>query len=65
MPKVPPLVTSAEAATIIGRDVRTIHRLVERGDLQPATKLPGIRGAFLFRREDVERLAGKTQAGAA
>lgn len=35
---------------------RWIARLVERGDLTPAHKLPGPTGAYLFELADVEAL---------
>lgn len=52
------LIGVAEAAEIIGRDKRTVHRMVARGELEPASKLPGLRGAFVFRRADVEAKRG-------
>lgn len=51
------LVTTVEAAKISGKSWRTVIRLVERGQLKPAQKLPGLRGAFLFNREDIVALA--------
>lgn len=58
MPTIPSLlVTTVQAAEITGKSWRTIIRLVERGQLTPAQKLPGLRGAFLFDRADVEALA--------
>lgn len=57
------LITTAQAADILGRSHRTIHRAVASGDLVPALTSPGGRfGAFLFRREDVERLASERVA---
>lgn len=51
------LIGSTEAARILGRSPRTIHRLVEAGELTPAVVAPGgFAGAFLFRRADVEAL---------
>lgn len=50
------LLTTAEVARIVGRSVPTIHRWVESGRLPTARKLPGIRGARLFRRSDVDAL---------
>lgn len=54
-----PLIGTAEAARILGGvSHRTVHRLVESGDLTPAMTAPGgPSGAFLFNRADVERLA--------
>lgn len=38
---------------------REVVRLVERGDLKPAAKLPGRTGAMLFNPADVDALAGE------
>ncbi len=62
------LIGSAEAARILDKSPRTIHRLVTAGTLEPALVAPGgFAGAYLFRREDVEalRVAQATKAGAA
>lgn len=56
------LVTSAEASVLLGKSVSTISRLVKRGTIQPTAKLPGLRGAFLFNRADVEALAKEKAA---
>ena len=50
------LVTAAEAALMKGKSPRTILRLVDRGALVPAMKLPGGTGAYLFDRSHVEAL---------
>lgn len=50
------LITTATVAQMLYKDVSTISRMVARGDLVPAVKVPGKRGAYLFRRSDVERL---------
>jgi predicted site-specific integrase-resolvase len=50
------LIGSAEAATILSVDQATISRWVANGTLTPATKLPGLSGAFLFHRTDIEKL---------
>jgi DNA-binding transcriptional MerR regulator len=57
MPNVEQLLPTSEAASILQCDVRTIHRLVRRGQLTPTLKAPGLRGAYMFRRADVEALA--------
>ena len=62
MPQTPDLLPTAEVASIYGCDVRTVHRLVERGRLTPAIKAPGKRGALLFRRADVLALAVEVAA---
>ena len=50
------LVSTAEAAQMLNRHVRSIHRLVQTGELVPVAKIPGRTGAYLFRRGDVEAL---------
>jgi hypothetical protein len=51
------LIGSSEAAQLLGKSSRTVHRLVESGVLVPAMTAPGgAAGVFLFRRTDVERL---------
>lgn len=62
MPTTPDLLTAAEVARIYGCHVRTVHRLVERGDLPVAVKAPGLRGAKFFRRADVLALAAARAA---
>lgn len=55
------LLTAREVAEVLGESVSTITRLAQTGDLKTAAKAPGLRGARLFRRADVERLAAKRQ----
>ncbi|MHA7275339.1 helix-turn-helix domain-containing protein [Arthrobacter sp. Hz1] len=50
------LVTTAEAAKLLKTNVRSIIRKVERDELKPERKLPGIRGAYIFRVEDIHAL---------
>lgn len=52
----PDLLTAPEAGAIIGRSGRTVIRMAEAGKLPVAQKLPGVNGAYLFRRSDVEAL---------
>ena len=52
------LLTSEEARAELGVDRSTLHRRVRRGDITPARKLPGLRGAFLFTRAEIERAKG-------
>lgn len=52
-------VPTAEAARVLGVSVWSIRRLIERGELEPTAKLPGLRGAYLFDRADVDRLAAE------
>lgn len=57
--------TTMEVAILLGRSARTVHRLVDAGDLAPAQKLPGPNGAYLFRRDDVERIVSERSGSAA
>lgn len=50
------LVGTAEAAQILGKDVSTVARWVRLKKLSPVAKLPGLTGARLFNRSDVEAL---------
>lgn len=52
------LIGSTEAARLLGKSPRTVHRMVEAGTLVPAMTAPGGRaGVYLFKRADVEALA--------
>ena len=51
------LLTAAQAAERLNLSRRQIHRLVESGALPEAHRNPGVTGARLFRRSDVEALA--------
>lgn len=60
------LISSPEAARIIGRSSRTIHRLVDSGELIPVSRVSaGPNGAYVFHRADVERIAGQFKPRAA
>lgn len=62
MTNTPDLIGTAEAAGILGKSPRTVHRMVESGVLTPVVIAPGgAAGAYLFARADVERV----KAGAA
>jgi DNA-binding transcriptional MerR regulator len=50
------LVTTQQAAEIAGKNIRTIHRLVDAGTLTPVIKVPGKTGAYMFRRADITAL---------
>lgn len=51
------LIGTAEAAQILRKSHRTVHRLVEAGALTPVLTAPGgFKGAYLFSRADVEAL---------
>ena len=52
-----PTIPAADAARILGVSVHTVGRYARRGVLVPVMKAPGLRGAYLFDRRDVERLA--------
>lgn len=58
----PDLIPTAEAAVLLGVSVWTLHRWVEAGRLSEAAKLPGIRGARLFNRADVEALCAAAKS---
>lgn len=48
------LLTSAQVAAILGKSIRTVHRMANDGTLPTALRLPGQTGAVLFTRADVE-----------
>ncbi len=50
------LLTSTQAGVVIGKSGRTVLRKMQSGEIEPVTRLPGTKGAFLFKRADVERL---------
>ena len=54
MQPMPPLRTSAEAASALTVDRATVTRWVQSGRLVPALKLPGLRGAYVFTDEAIE-----------
>ena len=58
----PDLVTTAEAAQMLGVSVATVNRRADKGEIPVAAKAPGKRGARLFRREDVQALAKERAA---
>lgn len=51
------LLTSSQAGYILGKSVRTVARMADRGELPVAQRLPGVNGSRLFRRDVVEQLA--------
>lgn len=52
------LIGSAEACSLLGDiDRSTLTRWVQLGRIEPAMRLPGPNGAYLFRRADIEALA--------
>lgn len=57
MPIEPSLIGSAEAAAILGKSQRTIHRMAKAGILPIAMTAPGgYVGVHLFDRAEVERV---------
>jgi hypothetical protein len=58
------LLSSAEARQILALSQSTFSRLVLKGDLKAAHRHNGPRGAYVFRRTDVEELAAKRAASA-
>ena len=59
------VIGTAEAAKMLGKSHRTVHRLVEAGALVPVMTAPGgFKGAFLFKREVVEQIKSEREAAA-
>lgn len=58
-------VTSATACSWLGIDRSTLIRWVQDGRIVPAFKYPHRNGAYLFDRDDVERIAAERAAAAA
>lgn len=56
------LVSTAEAAEIIGRSIATVNRFVREGLLAPAMQYPGSTGARMYHRADVEALRAEVTA---
>lgn len=56
MPTPDGLLTTAEVVAQKGVPHRTLSRWVADGKLEPAYKLPGIRGAHFFRPDDIDEL---------
>lgn len=52
-------VFTTEAAKLLGVTPSGISRMVKRGALAPVQRAPGQRGAFLFDRSEIERLAAE------
>lgn len=49
--------TTRQAAEVLQVSHRTVLYLVERGELVPAERIEALRGAMLFERDTVQRLA--------
>lgn len=58
------LLSTQDVADLLGVTPSTISRRVATGELTPAMKAPGIRGAMFFRRADVETLGAESEAKA-
>lgn len=61
---VPDLITTAQAAEILGVTISTINRDVLLGRLTAHQKLPGRTGAYLFDRKVIEKAAAAREARA-
>lgn len=57
----PDLVSTAEAAEILGKSIATVNRLAAAGKLPEAAKVDGPRGARFYLRADVETLLSPTE----
>lgn len=63
MPNTPDdFITSAEVCAELGIDRSTLTRWVQAGRIKPATKLPGLRGPYLFTRSEVARVKAEVAA---
>lgn len=51
------LLSTSQAADVLGVTVKTVNQWAAEERLRVALKLPGTRGAHLFERSEVERLA--------
>lgn len=52
-----PLISMTEAAELLGIPLRTAQMMARQGRLPVALKMPGLTGAYLFRRSDIEAAA--------
>ena len=55
------MISTAEAAQLLTEDPRTVQRKAKSGEYK-SEKLPGVRGAYIFDRAYVERLAERRNA---
>lgn len=60
----PDLMTTAQAAELLDRPVRTVQYWAATGRLVPALKAPGVNGVQFFDRAAVEALAEAEKARA-
>jgi excisionase family DNA binding protein len=59
------LLTTNEAARILGKSVSTVLRMADSGELPHARKMPGLRGGYLFDKAVVELVAKQLLARSA
>jgi excisionase family DNA binding protein len=57
------LLTTAEAAALLGCSTRTIARLAASGELPHVRKLAGVRGGYLFDQGTVELFGRQRSVG--
>jgi excisionase family DNA binding protein len=55
-PRVDPLLGSAEVCDALDIDRSTLSRWIKDGTAVPAMRLPGKTGAYLFSRDELDRL---------
>ena len=58
----PEMLGPADVCERLGIDRSTLTRWVKAGKIVPAMKLPGLRGAYVFTADEVERVAKRTAA---
>jgi Helix-turn-helix domain len=64
MADLPVLLSTRQAARVLGVTIRSAQRFAGSGELEPAFKLEGKRGAYLFRESDVLDLVKRRQRAA-
>ena len=57
------MISTGEAAQMLHEDPRTVQRKAKSGEYE-AEKMPGLKGAYIFERAYVQRLAKKRHAKA-
>jgi excisionase family DNA binding protein len=55
----PPAIGTAEACEALGVSKDTLIRMAARGDITPLHKMPGVNGAYVFDRAEIEELAAR------
>ena len=58
------ILTTRAVAERLGVTVSTVARWANAGRLEPMHRTPGLRGQFLFTREEVERYAAEMDGAA-